>query len=93
MKVVMRRVKHFAQLKGVLLEGRWTAPAVTTMWSTIWRHLEPYLRTVTTCKDGKVTNEKSHQGQIAWRTCYSKLIQDDKTCAPSKIVMARDMSV
>ena len=44
-------------------------------------------------KDRKVTNEKSRQGQIAWRTCYNKLIQDGKIFVPSKIVGACDMSV
>ena len=93
MKLVMREVEHFARLEGVWLEVRWTVPAVTKMWSTIWRHLEPYLRTVTTRKDGKVTDKKSRQGQIAWRTCYNKLIQDGKKIVPSKIVRARAMFV
>ena len=66
---------------------------MTNMWSTIWRHLGPDLRTVTTRKDGEVTDEKSRQGQISWRTCYNKLIQDGKIFVPSKIVGARDMSV
>ena len=78
MKLVMREVEHFACLVGVWLEGRWTVPAVTKIWLKIWRHLEPYLRTVTTRKDGEVTDKKSRQGQISWRTCYNKLIQDGK---------------
>ena len=89
----MREVKHFARLEGVWLKGCWTAPAVTTMWSTIWHHLEPYLRTVTKRKNGKESDKQSRQGQIAWRTCYNKLIQEGKTVVPLKIVKVCDTYV
>ena len=53
MKKMMVEIKHFARLKGIWLDGGWTLVAVITMWSTIWRDLEPYLRTVTKGKNGK----------------------------------------
>ena len=53
MKIVMGEVEHFARLEGVWLEVCWTEPAVTRMWSTIWPHLEPHLRTQTVKKMAK----------------------------------------
>ena len=92
MKVVMREVEHFARIEGVWLEARWTSPAVTKMWSMIWPHIEPSLRTLTQHKDGEITDEKSRQGQMAWRTCYNKLIRHGKNWVPSKNMTARNVS-
>ena len=91
MKIVMGEVKHFARLEGVWLEVCWTVPAVTRMWSAIWPRLEPYLRTQTMHKNGKISDKKSRQGQISWRTCYNKLYQDGKNGLPSKSVTPREM--
>ena len=91
MKFVMREVEHLARLEGVWLEGNWTSAAVITMWSTIWRYLEPYLRTLTK-KNGKVSDDKSRRGQISWRTFFNKLSENGKDMVPSKIVRARDMA-
>ena len=92
MKLVMREVEHFSRLEGVWLEGRWTAPAVTKMWSTIWLYLKPYLRTLTRKKDDKESNKHSRRGQIAWQTFFNKLRENGKDMMPSKIVTAPDMS-
>ena len=62
MKVVMREVKHFTRIKDIWLKACWTPPAVTKMWSTIWPHIELNLRTLTQHNNGKITDEKSHQG-------------------------------
>jgi hypothetical protein len=89
----MCEVEYFARKEGVWLEGRWTSPAVTKMWSTIWPLIEPNLRTLTRCENGEISDEKSRQGQIAWRTCYNKLIRHGKNWMPSKNNMtARNMS-
>jgi hypothetical protein len=93
MNIVMREVEYFARKEGVWLEGRWTSPAVTKMWSTIWPLIEPNLRTLTRCENGEISDEKSRQGQIAWRTCYNKLLRHGKNWVPSKNNMtARNMS-
>ena len=92
MKMLMREVEHFARIEGVWTEGRWTSPAVTRMWSTIWPHIEPNLRTLTKRKNGEISDEKSRQGQIAWRTCYNKLMRHGKNWVPSRNVNARDVS-
>ena len=91
MKFVMREVEHLARLEGVWLEGHWNSAAVITMWSTIWRYLEPYLRTLTK-KNGKVSDDKSRRVQISWRTFFNKLSENGKDMVPSKIVTAPDMS-
>ena len=62
MRLVMHEVEHLAKIDGVWVEGRWTTPAVTKMWSTIWPRLEPYLRTLTPHENGKQSGEKSRQG-------------------------------
>ena len=88
MNFVMREVEYLARLEGVWHKGRWTSGAVTTMWSTIWRHLEPYLCTLTTT-NGRVSDEKSRRGQISWRTLFNKLRRRGLDMVPSKTVRAR----
>ena len=65
MKVVMHKVKHFAWIEGVWLEACWASTAVPKVWPTLWSHVKPKLRTLMQHNNGKITNEKSHQGQIA----------------------------
>ena len=73
MKALMGQVEHFARLDDVWIDGRWTGPDVTRMWSTIWPRLDPFLRTNTIKKNGEISVEKSRQGQMSWRTCFNKL--------------------
>ena len=80
----MREVEYFARKKGIWRDGRWTPPLVIEMWSAIWVDIDPYLRTQTRGKDGIISEEKSRQGQIAWRTCYNKLIRSGKNWLPSR---------
>ena len=82
MKIVMHEVEYFARLQCVWVAGRWTSPAVTKMWSAIWPHLEPHLRTLTPCEKGGTSHEKSRQGQISWRTCYNKLVRHGTNWLP-----------
>ena len=70
-------VRHGAKLKECNHEG-------CTMWSTIWPHVDPYLRTQTVRKSGETSEEKSRQGQISWRTLYNKLMKDGRNWLPSK---------
>ena len=84
MKLVMENVEHFAQLEDVWLDGKWTPADVTKMWFMIWPRIEPFMRTLTPLKNGGVTDEKSRQGQIAWRTVYNKLIRHGKNWIPSR---------
>ena len=92
MNLVMKEVEYFARLENVWLERRWTSPDVTKMWSTIWPHLEPHMRTLTK-RNGEVTAEKSRQGQISWRTVYNKFMKDGKNWCPSKNVARRAQGV
>ena len=84
MKKVMLQVEQFARLKGVWLQGSWTAAAVTTMWSTICHRLVQHFCTVTR-RNGTLSYEKSRQGQLAWRTFYNKLYEDGKIPCLRKI--------
>ena len=84
MNIVMREVEHFARLEDVWLDGKWTPADVTKMWSAIWPRIEPFMRTLTPLKNGGVTDEKSRQGQIAWRTVYNKLFRHGKNWIPSR---------
>ena len=84
---MVNEVEHLAKLEGVWLERGWTSPLVTKMWSTIWPHLEPHLRTLTK-HNGVVSHEKSRQGQMSWRTLYNKFTKDGKNWLPSKNVTA-----
>ena len=59
MKMVISEVDYFARLEGVWQENCWTKSAVTTMWSTIWHHLEPYLRTITTRENDDMTGKRA----------------------------------
>ena len=70
--------------KGVWLDNSWAPGAVITMWSTICRDLEPYLRTVTKGKNGTLNYKKSRRGQLAWRTFYNKLYENSANSLPSK---------
>ena len=88
MKLVMGKVEHFAKLEDVWLDGKWTPADVTNMWSTIWPRIEPFMRTLTPLKNGGVTNEKSRQGQISWRTVYNKLLRHGKNWIPSRHAQA-----
>ena len=88
MNIVMREVEHFAKLEDVWLDGKWTAADVTKMWSSIWSRIEPFMRTLTPRKNGGVTDEKSRQGQISWRTVYNKLNRHGKNWYPSKCAEA-----
>ena len=74
MKLVMGEVEHFARLEDILLDGKRTPADVTKMWSMIWPRIEPFMRMLTPLKNGGVTDEKSRQGQISWRTVYNKLV-------------------
>ena len=74
MKLVMGEVEHFAKLEKVWLDGKWTNADVTKMWSKIWHRIEPFMRTLTPLKNGRVTDEKSRQGQISWRKVHNKLV-------------------
>ena len=47
MRLVMSEVEHFARLEYVWLKSCWTISATTTIRSTIWPHLQPYLSTLT----------------------------------------------
>ena len=42
------------------------------------------MRTLTPLKNGGVTDEKSRQGQISWRTVYNKLVRHGKNWIPSR---------
>ena len=92
MNQLMKEVEYFARVEKVWLDRRWTSPGVTKMWSTIWPHLEPHMRTLTK-RNGKVTDEKSRQGQISWRTVYNKFMKDGKNSLPSKNVTRRAQGV
>ena len=83
MNVLMKELEYFARREGVWLEKRWTVPDVTKMWSTIWSHIDPYLRTKTVRRDGTVSHAKSRQGQLSWRTCYNNLMKEGKNWLPS----------
>ena len=78
-------VRHGAKLKECNHEG-------CTMWSTIWPHVDPYLRTQTVRKSGETSEEKSRQGQISWRTLYNKLMKDGRNWLPSKNVRSCEIS-
>ena len=54
------------------------------MLSTIWSHIDPYLRTKTVRQDGTVSHAKSRQGQLSWRTCYNNLMKEGQNWLPSK---------
>ena len=71
----MEKIKEFGQESGVWLSdtSEWNGATVTTLWSTIWGKLDPYLRTESMSKNGTIELEKSQNGQIAWRTCYNKM--------------------
>ena len=75
MKQVMEKIKEFGQESGVWLSNtsEWNGSTVTTLWSTIWGKLDPYLRTESMSKNGTIELEKSRNGQIEWRTCYNKM--------------------
>ena len=74
MKQVMRLVARLGRQEGVWHKNRSDCDAVsiTTLWSTIWCHLDPFLRTKTDKVNVK-KEDKSRKGQISWRTCYNKL--------------------
>ena len=69
----------------VWLDHGWTTATVTTIWSTIWPLVDPYLRTQTVRKNDETSEDKSQQGQISWHTFYNKLIKDGKNWLPSKM--------
>ena len=92
MKAVIHKVEHVARIEGVWIEGRWTLSSVTRMWSTIWPHTETNLRTLTQHNNNAILDEKSHQGHIAWRSCYNKLMRRGKNWMPSRNTKARNMS-
>jgi hypothetical protein len=79
MKQLMRKVKEFAEAEdsdvNVWRGPRdWDGETVTTLWSTIWYRLDPYLRTETEIANGdEISYGKSRRGQISWRTCYNKM--------------------
>ena len=88
MKLVMSEVEHFARLEDILLDGKRTPADVTKMWSMIWPRIEPFMRMLTPLKNGGVTDEKSRQGQISWRTVYNKLLRHGKNWIPSRHAQA-----
>jgi hypothetical protein len=48
-----------ARLKDVWIDHGWATATVTKRWSIIWPLIDPYLRTQTVRKNGKVSKEKS----------------------------------
>ena len=44
-------------------------------------------------QDGELTDTKSRQGQIAWRTVYNKMTKEGKNWLLSKNVKAREEAV
>ena len=88
---VVGEIEYFARLKDVWLDRGWTTATVTKMWSTIWPLADPYLRTHTLRKNGEMSEAKSRQGQISWRTFYNKLMKDGRNWLPSKNVSSREM--
>ena len=76
MNVVMRRIEEFGIEFNVWLASRkWDGGSITTLWSSIWEKLDPYLRTETRV-GSTYSYEKSRRGQIAWRTCYNKMLKN-----------------
>ena len=57
MNFVTHEVEYLARLERVWHQGRWNLGAVTTMWSTMLHHLEPYLCTLTK-KNGRASDKK-----------------------------------
>ena len=70
MKFIMWEVEYLAQLKGVWLEERWDSVTVNTMCSTIWRHLKPFLHTLT-CKATKYWMKGAAGGSFPGRRSTS----------------------
>ena len=69
MKQVMRLVARLGRQEGVWHANHsdWDAVSITTLWSTIWYYLDPFLRTETDKVNVK-KEDKSRKGQIIWRT-------------------------
>ena len=75
MNVIMRKIEEFGIEFNVWLAARqWDGGSITTLWSSIWEKLDPYLRTETRV-GSSYSYEKSRRGQIAWRTCYNKMLK------------------
>ena len=75
MKQVMAKIEEFGREDNVWRKAsEWNGKHVTTLWSTIWPKLDPYLRTETQCnKNDKASKDKSRKGQMSWRSCYNKM--------------------
>ena len=73
MRRLMAEVERLGKIDGVWLERGWDSASITTLWSTIWPRLEPYLHTKTMTAAGNISLHKSRMGQITWRTCYNKM--------------------
>ena len=83
---VINEIEYLARRKNVWLDHGWTIATVTTMWSTIWLLVDPYLHTQTVRKNGKTSEDKIRQVQTSWHTFYNKLIKDGKSWLASKNV-------
>ena len=86
MTTVMSEIEYCSWQTNVWLNHGWTTAIVTTMWSTIWPLVDPYLRTQTVRKNGKTSEDKIRQVQTSWHTFYNKLIKDGKSWLASKNV-------
>jgi len=73
MRCVMAEVERLGKINGVWLDRGWDSASITTLWSTIWPRIEPYLYTETMTAAGDVSLHKSRTGQLAWKTCYNKM--------------------
>ena len=72
----MNIIEKFGRESNVWLpHNEWDGETITTLWSSIWDKLDPYLRTETQRQRGtnSITCDKSRKGQISWRTCYNKM--------------------
>jgi len=75
MKQVMSKIEKFGKEDNVWRnKSEWDGKYVTTLWSTIWPKLDPFLRTkMQRTGDDQPSRDKSRQGQIGWRTCYNNM--------------------
>ena len=67
---------HFQEHKVWLDSNKWDGVVVTTLWSTIWSDMDPYLRTPTQIQiqnKTSVSYKKSRQGDVACRSVYNKM--------------------
>ena len=82
MRKVMGTVESFAREKKVWVKfNEWNGETVTTLWSSIWGDLLPYLSTVTVNNQdpgSQASLHKTRASQISWRTCYNKMSHQGK---------------